>query len=91
MLTLQQLIERIGARYSLTNREREILRLSATGMHTKAVACNLTCSPKTVEEHWRRILRKTRIASRSEVIALVLTEALASPVREASFPSRLRV
>jgi DNA-binding NarL/FixJ family response regulator len=62
---------------SLTTREREILRLFATGLATREVATSLGISPKTVETHRLRIYEKlgcksvvdlTRIAVRTGLI-----------------------
>jgi hypothetical protein len=52
-------------------------------MHTKQVAATLGCSPKTVEEYWRRMLCKAARYSRQAVITLVLAEALG---RSREFP-----
>jgi DNA-binding CsgD family transcriptional regulator len=75
---LCQLVDRVGDRHSLSVRERAVLRLTASGLHTKAVAAELDCSPKTVEEHWKRMLRKVPGRSRQLVVALVLAEAIVS-------------
>jgi DNA-binding CsgD family transcriptional regulator len=70
-------VETVGDRYDLTQRERDVLRLTASGLHTKAVASQLGCSAKTVEEYWHRMFRKITCGSREEIVTMVLVEALA--------------
>ncbi len=73
---LRRPVDAIGARFSLASREREVLLLTASGMHTKAVASALGCSTKTVEEYWKRIFQKVSQHSRQLIIAMVVAEAL---------------
>jgi len=47
----------------LSKREREILKHLAYGENTKTIAISLQISPKTVETHRQRIMRKLRIDS----------------------------
>jgi DNA-binding NarL/FixJ family response regulator len=56
-------------RESLTNREREVLQILATGVNNDAIANSLNISIKTVEFHISNILRKLEMKSRTEVIA----------------------
>jgi DNA-binding CsgD family transcriptional regulator len=72
------LVARISAAYRLTPRETEVLRGAALGRSTKAVASDLLCSPKTVEEYWRRIYRRFDLASRQEILARLLWVSLAA-------------
>jgi DNA-binding NarL/FixJ family response regulator len=62
---------------TLTTRERQVLRMLATGISTREVAARLTISPKTVETHRVRIYGKlgcknavdlTRLAMRTGMI-----------------------
>jgi DNA-binding NarL/FixJ family response regulator len=53
---------------SLTNRERELLQILATGVNNKAIANSLNISIKAVEFHISNILRKLGMKSRAEVI-----------------------
>ncbi len=55
----------------LTSREREIARLIAQGMSNRAIAGQLTISPRTVDGHVERILRKLDFSSRSQVASWV--------------------
>ena len=50
----------------LTGRERDILRLLATGLTDREIAATLTISSRTVETHVSNILRKLRARNRAE-------------------------
>jgi DNA-binding NarL/FixJ family response regulator len=52
----------------LTDREREILDLLASGKRTAAIADALYLSPKTVSNHLTSIFDKLRVAGRAEAI-----------------------
>jgi len=77
-LLLRQLVERIGSEYGLTPREKQVLEGAALGRHTKAIASDLICSPKTIDEYWRRICRRFKLASRPAIVARLLWESLAA-------------
>ena len=70
-------VTRIQRRLKLGAREADVLRFAAAGMGTKDIAGMLRCSPKTVDEHWRRILIKANLPSRYAAIAEILAEVLA--------------
>ena len=53
----------------LTVREREIVRQLAAGYSTKEIARALEISPRTIEGHRARIMRKVGARSASELIA----------------------
>ncbi len=55
----------------LTAREREIVRLLATGKSTKEIARLLDISPRTIDGHRARIIRKVGAKSSSDMIARV--------------------
>lgn len=82
-LLLRRLVERVGMKHGLSPRETQVLECSAFGKNTKAVAADLHCSPKTVEEYWRRIYRRFRLASRQEIVATLLVESLATSTAKA--------
>jgi DNA-binding NarL/FixJ family response regulator len=52
----------------LTEREREVLDLIATGQSNQAIARTLTISPKTVANHVSNIFAKLHVADRAEAI-----------------------
>jgi DNA-binding NarL/FixJ family response regulator len=53
----------------LTRRQREILRLIASGLSTEGVARELTLSPETVRNHLRNVFRELNAHNRVEAIA----------------------
>lgn len=63
-------VNRLGrARDELTNRERQISRLIASGKSNRAVAAELMISERTVEKHAEAILSKLGFSSRTELAA----------------------
>lgn len=64
--------EEVGARWeSLTEREREVLGLIATGHSNKQIAEALAISENTVETHVGNLLGKLAVSSRTEAMAWV--------------------
>ncbi len=63
----------------LTEREREVLRLLAAGLDQTTIAAQLVISPKTVGTHIQRILTKTGVGSRAQVVAFAHRNGLAEP------------
>ena len=64
--------EATGAKWeSLTNREREILRLLVQGFDNAHIAKMLTVTSKTVAYHVTNILEKLEVSSRQEAVAWV--------------------
>ncbi|WP_434318306.1 LuxR C-terminal-related transcriptional regulator [Leifsonia sp. P73] len=57
---------------ALTDREREITRLVATGLSNPEIASRLVLSVRTVESHVSRVMRKTSATNRGELVALAL-------------------
>ncbi len=53
---------------TLTERELEILRLAATGRPNKAIAEDLSVSPRTVQLHLAHVFQKLGVASRTEAV-----------------------
>ncbi|VVJ18398.1 Uncharacterised protein [Amycolatopsis camponoti] len=62
----------------LTSREAEIAALIARGHTNKAIAAELTISPRTVDGHVERIFRKLDFTSRAQIASWV-TAAHARP------------
>ncbi|NEA97636.1 LuxR family transcriptional regulator [Streptomyces sp. SID13726] len=57
----------------LSDREREIAELAATGLRTRQIAERLFLSPRTVETHLSRIYRKLDVTSRLTLSELLRT------------------
>lgn len=52
----------------LSDREKEIVTLTATGLPSAAVSCRLGISVNTVEFHRRRIMQKLGVANAAEMV-----------------------
>jgi two-component system response regulator NreC len=75
---LEDLVTRVQAgeepdRYDrLSEREREVLRLVATGHTAREIAEHLSLSPKTVETYRARIMEKLELSTRAELVRYAL-------------------
>jgi two-component system response regulator NreC len=56
------------SRSGITNREREVLRLTAIGYGNKEIAARLAISVKTVEVHKTNAMRKLQLAGRADIV-----------------------
>ncbi|MFD6224913.1 helix-turn-helix transcriptional regulator [Nocardia asteroides] len=56
-----------GTATTLTRREREVAELAAQGHTNKDIATHLYLSPRTVEDHLGRVLRKLGLTSRAGI------------------------
>ncbi len=65
-----------GADYSLTQREREILRLLVDGLTKKEIADRLFLSFHTIDNHFRNIYTKLHVQTRSSAVSKALKERL---------------
>ncbi len=63
----------------LTDREREVLRLTAEGRSARELGEDLCLSPKTVERHRANLMRKLNLHNRSELIQYALRKGFLSP------------
>lgn len=63
---------------SLTERERDVLRLFALGETYVAIGEQLGISPKTVSSYLQRVREKARAKTRADVIKLAINEKLMS-------------
>ena len=62
------------ARWGLTAREIEVVRLLAEGEANKCIASRLGAAPRTIEVHVTTILRKAKADSRARLVALFWTQ-----------------
>jgi DNA-binding NarL/FixJ family response regulator len=62
---------------SLTQRELEVLRLIGKGMSRGEIGGELARSPKTVDGHQERIMKKLRVFTRAELMRFAIREGLA--------------
>ena len=60
----------------LTDREREVLRLTAEGFSNQEIADKLIISPKTVDTYRGRIMDKLNLRHRSELVRYALRKGL---------------
>ncbi len=61
---------------TLTNREREVLKLTAEGFTNNEIAEQLVISPKTVDTYRQRIMEKLNLHHRSELVRYALRKGL---------------
>ena len=64
----------------LTEREREILRLTAEGRSAREVGELLGLSPRTVERHRANLMEKLHLHNRSEVVQYAIRKGMLSPL-----------
>jgi DNA-binding NarL/FixJ family response regulator len=70
-------VEHWGERFRLTPRERDVVRLLASGHSTIAsIAAQLELSENTVHNHFKNIFRRTRTHSKADLLALLLGDRL---------------
>lgn len=63
---------------SLTEREREVLRLAARGYTNKQIGAELQISDRTVQNHLANIYSKLEVASRTEAVTAALQRGVIS-------------
>lgn len=63
----------------LTDREREVLRLTADGRSAREIGDLLVLSPKTVERHRTNLMDKLNLHNRAELIRYAVRKGLVSP------------
>ncbi len=66
----------------LSEREREVLRLTAAGYTAQEIADQLFLSPKTVETYRHRVMQKLGFSRRSELVRFALRIGLLDPQAE---------
>jgi DNA-binding NarL/FixJ family response regulator len=67
-------------KYKLSDREREVLSLAATGIPSKQIAASLNISELTVNSYFTSIFKKLGAQSRVEAVMLALREGLITNV-----------
>ena len=72
----------MGHENDLSEREREILRLVATGASNKEIAQKLVISTNTVKGHLRSIFSKIGAISRTEATLYAIRNRLVPPLSE---------
>lgn len=71
-------LNRVTPDNSLTEREREVMRLVALGRSNREIAETLVVGPETVKTHVTHILSKLGLESRTQVIIYALRHGLVS-------------
>lgn len=85
-------VSAVADRFALTAREREVLRLLATGVtYAPTIASLLGLRPNTIHNHFKSIFRRTSTRGKAELLALVLEIALEQQARVAPFVRPPRV
>ncbi|ATO15534.1 DNA-binding response regulator [Micromonospora sp. WMMA2032] len=64
---------------ALTEREREVLVLVAAGLSNDEIAARLVLSPATAKTHVSRIMTKTRVRDRAQLVVLAYESGLTVP------------
>jgi len=85
----RRLIQRLGSgictpltppsrdrRHGLTEREKEILKLAASGLRTHHISDRLCISAETVRNHFKHIYPKLGVHSRTEAVSLAMRHNL---------------
>jgi DNA-binding CsgD family transcriptional regulator len=63
--------EKIKKKFILSSREVEVIRQICAGLSNKAIAEKLFISEHTVKDHLKSLMRKMKVASRSEIVAAI--------------------
>ncbi len=69
----------------LTPREREVMDLVSVGKSNKAIAYELDISPKTVEVHRAKVMRKMKVQSVAELVLIMERYVALPPAAGAPF------
>jgi DNA-binding NarL/FixJ family response regulator len=64
----KQFLRGVSRQKELTDREEEVLRLTAQGYSNKEIAAKLSISVKTVESHKANLMEKLELRSRTEIV-----------------------
>ena len=79
MVLLEQVAEKhsinyesVAERFTLSKRELEVVRLICEGFTNREIGEKLYISEHTVKDHIKNIMRKMEVASRNELVAVLL-------------------
>ncbi len=67
---------RASAQTRLTDREVDVLRLVVDGLTARQIATRLVLSPRTVEHHIQRVLRKLSVPNRAALVRHAIENSL---------------
>jgi len=67
------------SRAALTSRERQVLRQLAEGKTNKEIGAQLSISPRTVETHRARLMRKLNLHSMGELVRYAIRHRIIKP------------
>lgn len=70
----EDISERRPVTAPLTGRERQIVQLLAQGQSSKQIARELGISPRTVDAHRARLMRKLRVSTPGEMLLRLVSE-----------------
>jgi DNA-binding CsgD family transcriptional regulator len=77
-----------NGRLELTKREREIMTLVASGLHSEQMAEQLFVSPETVKTHVQHAMAKLGVHTRAHAVAIALvTGQITWEIRDSSAPA----
>ncbi len=65
-------VEKAALRYNLSLREVEVVRLICEGYTNREIAEKLYISEYTVKDHIKNTMRKMEVATRNEIVALLI-------------------
>jgi DNA-binding CsgD family transcriptional regulator len=62
----------VAGRYNLSKREVEVVRLICAGCTNRDIGGRLFISEHTVKDHIKNIMRKMEVATRNEIVAVLI-------------------
>lgn len=65
-------LEKLRNRFQLTNRQMEIIKHLFSGLTNKRIADALCVSEDTIKGHLKHIMRRLKVNSRTEILAIIL-------------------
>jgi len=74
---MQGQARRSGQVSALSSREREVVRLIASGFSNKEIGATLSLSEKTIKNHISRIFSKLEITARTQLVVHAIKTGIA--------------